>query len=135
MSFKKILSPFLTSALLGAIIAPISLGAETAQERRARLEQELAKIEADIAANRVTLQETQTQRTSLERDIAILDNSSFAVRSERQGGGNGRVYTVHFEVSDTSGNAAVASCRFEVPHNHKRPAVDDGPGGGYTVTP
>jgi uncharacterized repeat protein (TIGR01451 family) len=68
-------------------------------------------------------------------DIAILGNSSFAVRRERQGGGNGRVYTVTFEVSDTSGNAAVASCRFEVPHNRNRPAVDDGPGGGYTVTP
>ncbi len=47
--------------------------AETAEERRARLEQELAAIEKDIAAKRGNLIELQRQRTSLERDIAILD--------------------------------------------------------------
>jgi len=53
---------------------PFSLSAETAEERRARLERELASIEADIVAKRGVLSEKQKERTSLERDIAILDN-------------------------------------------------------------
>src|SRR3990167_10989739 len=53
---------------------PFSLSAETAEERRARLERELASIEADIVAKRGVLSEKQKERTSLEHDIAILDN-------------------------------------------------------------
>ncbi|MHC4443350.1 MAG: choice-of-anchor Q domain-containing protein, partial [Planctomycetota bacterium] len=37
-------------------------------------------------------------------DIVILSPSSFKVRAERQGGGNGRVYTINFEVVDSFGN-------------------------------
>ena len=47
--------------------------AETQEERRARLEAELATIEADINAKRGDLTVLQKERTSLERDIAILD--------------------------------------------------------------
>lgn len=49
------------------------LGAETLEERRARLEQQLAEIEQDIAQKRGVLSEKQKERTSLERDVAILD--------------------------------------------------------------
>ncbi len=48
--------------------------AETAEEQRARLQQELTNIEADIQAKRGVLEEKQRERTSLERDVAILDN-------------------------------------------------------------
>ena len=48
--------------------------AETLQERRVRLEQELANIEKDIAEKRGVLSEKQKERASLERDIAILDD-------------------------------------------------------------
>src|SRR3990167_4022938 len=48
--------------------------AETMEERRIRLEQELAVIEKDIVEKRGVLSEKQKERTSLERDIAILDN-------------------------------------------------------------
>ena len=48
--------------------------AETLEERRARLETELAIIEQDIVEKRGVLSEKQKERTSLERDIAILDN-------------------------------------------------------------
>lgn len=48
--------------------------AETVEERRIRLEQELAVIEQDIVQKRGVLSEKQKERTSLERDIAILDN-------------------------------------------------------------
>ncbi len=41
---------------------------------RARLQAELDQIERDIANNRGTLSELQKERTTLERDISILDN-------------------------------------------------------------
>lgn len=67
-------------------------------------------------------------------DIVILGDSSFKLRSERQGGGNGRVYGVSFAVSDNAGNTTKAICYFAVPHDQSgAPAVDDGPGAGYTV--
>ena len=53
---------------------PILAIGETMEERRLRLEQELAVIEQDIAQKRGVLSEKQKERTSLERDIAILDN-------------------------------------------------------------
>jgi membrane-bound lytic murein transglycosylase B len=72
-SFRALTVVFLVSAALVAC-APVATFAETPEERRARLSAELASIEAEIAANRSTLAETQKERTSLERDIAILDN-------------------------------------------------------------
>ena len=66
----------------------------------------------------------------------IADHSTFMVRSERQGGGNGRVYCVTFEVTDAGGNTAELVCRVGVPHDQSgEPPVDDGPEGGYTVEP
>ncbi|MBI4129011.1 MAG: lytic murein transglycosylase [Parcubacteria group bacterium] len=53
---------------------PLSLNAETPEERRARLEQELVLIEKDIAEKRGSLSEKQKERATLERDIAILDD-------------------------------------------------------------
>ena len=56
-----------------ALLSPVFAGAETLEERRARLEQELVTIERDIVEKRGVLSEKQKERTSLERDIAILD--------------------------------------------------------------
>lgn len=61
-------------------LLPVFLHAETVEERRARLEQELAVIELDIARKRGNLSDLQRERTSLERDIAILDNKIDAAR-------------------------------------------------------
>jgi len=47
--------------------------AETQEERRARLEQELRLIEQDIEAKRGDLTALQEGRASLERDIGIID--------------------------------------------------------------
>ena len=68
-------------------------------------------------------------------DIVILGPSSFKVRSERQGKGNGRVYGVAFEMSDSSGNTTQATAYLGVPHDKsgKRTIVDDGSESGYTV--
>lgn len=79
------MSRFLVLFVLLACIIFLSFPAyaqETPEERRARLEQELAAIEADIVAKRGVLSEKQQERTSLERDIAILD-SQIAVAQQQ----------------------------------------------------
>src|SRR3989344_2052140 len=62
-----------TITFVVAPLLPVFSNAETTQERRVRLERELAVIEQDIAQKRGVLSEKQRERTSLERDIAILD--------------------------------------------------------------
>jgi len=66
-------------------------------------------------------------------DIVIAEDcKSVDLRRERQGGGNGRVYTVNLEVSDDDGNVANASTFVTVPKSKNgNPAVDDGT--DYTV--
>ncbi|PIR82750.1 hypothetical protein COU20_00675 [Candidatus Kaiserbacteria bacterium CG10_big_fil_rev_8_21_14_0_10_59_10] len=59
--------------LLVLLHVPSVALAESAEERRLRLERELAAIEADILAKRSDLTVLQGARQSLERDIAILD--------------------------------------------------------------
>ncbi len=60
--------------ILCALISPWRIHAETLEDQRTRLEQQLAEIEADIQAKRGVLQEKQKERTTLERDVAILNN-------------------------------------------------------------
>lgn len=61
-------------------------------------------------------------------DIEITGATTFELRAERQGGGNGRFYTVHFEVTDGSGNATAETCQFVVPHDRspRHLPVNDG---------
>jgi hypothetical protein len=64
--------------------------------------------------------------------VVAADCRSVQLRAERQGGGNGRVYTVTLRVTDASGNAATQSVKVSVPASgNGAPAVDDGP--AYTV--
>jgi uncharacterized repeat protein (TIGR01451 family) len=67
-------------------------------------------------------------------DIVIACNrKSVRLRAERIGGGNGRVYTITFKVTDASGNVGRVSVKVFVPKNEdSNSAVDDGP--HYTVT-
>jgi uncharacterized repeat protein (TIGR01451 family) len=68
-------------------------------------------------------------------DIVIAANcKSVQLRAERQGGGNGRVYTIVFKVTDTAGNVSTASRTVTVPANQGGGAAILGPGPGYTVT-
>lgn len=56
------------------------------------------------------------------------------LRAERQGDGNGRVYTVSFSVADSSGNTIHGDCSVGVPHDGSGvPPVSDGFAAGYTV--
>lgn len=60
-------------------------------------------------------------------DIVITGNTSVDLRAERSGKGNGRVYTVFFDVTDASGNVSSSSCKVAVPHDQSgAPAVEDG---------
>ncbi|HEU0029728.1 MAG TPA: hypothetical protein VFQ53_03775 [Kofleriaceae bacterium] len=66
-------------------------------------------------------------------DVAIVDDQTFQLRSERQGDADGRVYRVNF-VDTISGRTGV--CEFLVPHDLRTPtpgAVDSGT--QVTVTP
>jgi hypothetical protein len=64
-------------------------------------------------------------------DIQIIDATTFALRSERQGGGDGRVYRVNF----TDDTGATGACEFQVPHDQgpAHGAIDSGT--VVTVTP
>jgi len=50
-------------------------------------------------------------------DIQVDAAGHVFLRSERAGKGDGRVYTLSFEVTDTAGNIALALCTVEVPHD------------------
>jgi uncharacterized repeat protein (TIGR01451 family) len=65
-------------------------------------------------------------------DIVIAaDCKSVQLRSERNGGGNGRVYTIYFQVVDSHGNVGTASAKVIVQHNPGETAIDSG--AHYTV--
>jgi hypothetical protein len=67
-------------------------------------------------------------------DIVIDSDTEFALRAERAGGSNGRVYGITFDVDDGAGNVTEATCTVGVPHSQNgTAAIDDGPGAGYTV--
>ncbi len=67
-------------------------------------------------------------------DIVIKDSHTVDLRVERQGDGNGRVYTINYKVTDASGNTATGSSQVWVPHDQNTgTAVDDGADAGYTV--
>ncbi len=70
-----------------------------------------------------------------EGDVQLVASDAVALRSERQGGSNGRVYTVGFTVTDGSGNATEAECVVVVDHDNgkKGAAIDDGE--AYRVEP
>jgi sporulation protein YlmC with PRC-barrel domain len=60
-------------------------------------------------------------------DMIIADDCmSVQLRSEREGTGNGRVYTVYLELTDNIGNIVTSVCFVNVPHDMNSVAVDDG---------
>lgn len=66
-----------------------------------------------------------------EVDAEDLGEEGVALRAERSGKGNGRVYTLGWQVEDASGNFAEGTCRVLVPHdqgNGNGKEHDDGGG-------
>ncbi|KFA93780.1 hypothetical protein Q664_07030 [Archangium violaceum Cb vi76] len=60
-------------------------------------------------------------------DMVIVSPTSVQLRSEREGTGDGRVYTLHYVVTNDAGVSAQSSCRVYVPHDQSgRTVVDSG---------
>jgi hypothetical protein len=62
-------------------------------------------------------------------DIVIACNrKSVQLRAERNGSGDGRVYTIYFKVTDSFGHSTTVSATVTVPESQNgSPAVDSGP--------
>ena len=75
---------FVTLTVFGVLFSSVHVYAqvETPEQRRARLERELAEIEKDIAEKRGVLSEKQKERQSLERDISVLDGQITVAQKE-----------------------------------------------------
>jgi hypothetical protein len=71
--------------------------------------------------------------TAASGDVLIAATcKSVQLRSERNGNGDGRVYTIVFRVRDAAGNTGYATAKVTVPHDQGHPnAVDSGP--AYTI--
>ena len=50
-------------------------------------------------------------------DIVIEDDFTFKLRAERSGTGDGRIYTITYEVTDACGNSTMATATVTVPYN------------------
>lgn len=57
---------------------------------------------------------------------AVLQGGTVLIRAERAGGGNGRVYVIHFEADDGVNGICTGTVSVSVPHNKKSTCVDDG---------
>jgi hypothetical protein len=84
---------------------------------------------SSVVIEKVTSDETENGNGdgNTTNDIVIAsDCKSVQLRSERDGGGNGRVYTITFRVRDASGNTTRATAKVVVQHNPGETAVDSG---------
>ncbi|MAZ67563.1 hypothetical protein CL652_02205 [bacterium] len=74
MAATRIVTAF--CLLLAALLALGNFAyAETEEQQRARLEAELRKIEGEIQAQQVLLDQKSGERRSLERDVSVLDTA------------------------------------------------------------
>jgi uncharacterized repeat protein (TIGR01451 family) len=85
----------------------------------------------DVVISKVTSDEPENDGGdgNTLNDIVIAANcKSVQLRSERQGSGNGRVYTIHFRVRDASGNTTTKTAKVTVPKSqgNNGGAVDSG---------
>ncbi len=55
-----------------------------------------------------------------ETDMVIVDAETVMLRAERSGHGDGRVYQIHFTVSDAAGNVSQDVCEVTVPRNRSK---------------
>ena len=60
-------------------------------------------------------------------DIQLQGPATVGLRAERTGSGDGRVYTIVYELHDQSGNTTQGTVKVEVPHDNGHiPAIDSG---------
>jgi hypothetical protein len=53
-------------------------------------------------------------------DWIVLDDHHVQLRAEREGGGNGRIYTTTITCTDTGGNSSNGQVEVTVPHDQGR---------------
>lgn len=88
---------------------------------------------SSVVITKVTSDEGDDTKGKGNSSIIIGSNCrSVQLRADRDGSGNGRVYTITFSVSDASGNKSTATAKVTVPKAKGQAAVDDGP--RFTVT-
>ncbi len=68
----------------------------------------------------VKLESITSSEPSGDKDIQITQNGEIFLRAERDGKGNGRIYTVTYSATDASGNKATASAIVTVPHDKRK---------------
>lgn len=73
LQIKAVLLGIFFGAFLISYVVTPGVFAETTEERKARLEQELINIERQIVTQQALVESKQNERQSLERDVAILD--------------------------------------------------------------
>ena len=86
------------------------------------VEATVSVIDADPNATVTLLSVTSNEPDSVNKgdkpnDIVIVDDFNFRLRAERLGGGDGRVYTITYEVTDSCGNSTIESATVSVPHD------------------
>ncbi len=83
----------------------------------------------DVVIEKVTSDEIENGNGdgNTLNDIVIAANcKSVQLRSEREGNGDGRLYTITFKVRDASGNIGRATATVKVAHNPGETVVDSG---------
>ena len=76
---------------------------------------------------RVTSDESVKGNGKRGEDMVIIDDRTVQLRADRDGSGDGRVYTIFANVMDDDGNTTQVSCKVQVPHDQSgAPAVDSG---------
>jgi hypothetical protein len=84
---------------------------------------------SDVVVDKVTSDEPENGAGSgntLNDSVIASDQKSVQLRSEREGGGDGRVYTLYFKLTDTHGNSTTVTARVVVPHNPDETVIDSG---------
>ncbi|MCP5046342.1 MAG: hypothetical protein GY940_04165 [bacterium] len=93
----------------------------------------------DVVISKVTSDEEENAKgggdgNTLNDMVIANDCKSVDLRAERQGSGNGRVYSIHLLIDDGNGNVSTAIFRVTVAKSKNgNPAIDDGPS-GYEVS-
>jgi uncharacterized repeat protein (TIGR01451 family) len=83
----------------------------------------------DVVITNVTSDETENGNgdgNTLNDIVIAADCKSVQLRSERDGGGDGRVYTITFRLTDTHGNSTTATANVVVAHNPGQTPVNSG---------
>lgn len=80
-----------------------------------------------LGVSNVVIEKVTSDETTSDGMIIAADCKSVQLRSERDGGGDGRVYIITFKVRDAAGNIGRATARVVVPHDQGGgAAVDSG---------